>query len=124
VAPVVVDCLVNRLQYAEDTYGLDTIHCFLEDIPVDDDTFDFGFCSHTIEHLYDLQKALKEMRRVTKRMVYFVCPMEKDFCFEENIAHHTHATTPQEWERHIIDSGFDSAVTLSLCTEAHVFARC
>jgi SAM-dependent methyltransferase len=124
VAPTVIDCLSNRLEYAEDTYGLDTIQCLLEDIPVANNHFDWGFCSHTIEHLYDMPKALKEMARVTRNMVYFICPMEHSESFDENEAHHTRITDPYEWRDEIMRNGFTSSVVIGLHGEAHVFARC
>jgi len=40
-----------------------------ENLPFDDDTFDIVFCSNLLHHLENIEKVLKEMRRVSKRYV-------------------------------------------------------
>jgi SAM-dependent methyltransferase len=48
------------------TYPIDTIYIDLVDIPFDENTFDFIYCSHVLEYIKDDRKALQELFRVLK----------------------------------------------------------
>ena len=37
--------------------------------------FDYTFCSHTLEHSYDIIRALKSIEYVTKKALYFIVPV-------------------------------------------------
>lgn len=41
-------------------------HFDIQDIPLDDDTFDAILCSHVLEHVPDDRRAMRELRRVLK----------------------------------------------------------
>lgn len=42
------------------------------------DSVDWGFASHTLEHVEDLAQAVSEIWRVTRRGLYVVVPIEED----------------------------------------------
>ena len=72
------------------------------DLPLDDDSFDFVFASHVIEHIPDPIAALEEWRRVARRYVVLVVP-HRDRTFDRD-----RSLTPlsELIERH--QSGFTS----------------
>ena len=47
---VVCDGLETRLEVARE-HGLKTVHCELEKLDFADDSVNWGFCSHTLEHV-------------------------------------------------------------------------
>jgi SAM-dependent methyltransferase len=53
------------------------------DLPVDDDSFDFVFASHVIEHIPDPIAALEEWRRVARKYVVLVVP-HRDRTFDRD----------------------------------------
>jgi len=53
--------------------GVYVIQSSLENLPFKDKSVTFGFCSHTVEHLEDLERSLDEMSRVCKRG-FLACP--------------------------------------------------
>ncbi len=124
IEPTVIDCDKARLDYAGDTYGLPTTQCLMNDIPLKDNSFDYGFCNHVVEHLYDPTRCMKEMNRVVRHAVYFVMPMETKKEFEDNSAHVIRAESFNEWKRLVESCGFLSSILIPIPGEAHVFARC
>lgn len=97
VKPMVVDCDPEKLEFAERTYGLPTCEAFIENLPLEDKSIDWGFCSHTLEHSRDLPAALREFRRVIKRGCAFIVPLEPKRYFEANHAHNNRFQKPREW---------------------------
>lgn len=49
----------------------------IEHIPVPDKSFDIVTCTHTIEHIMDLRKAVSELKRVAKKQLIIVTPRQK-----------------------------------------------
>jgi ubiquinone/menaquinone biosynthesis C-methylase UbiE len=47
--------------------GKPVFNCGVEDMPFEDKSFDFVYCSHVLEHVNDPIKACKELMRVAKR---------------------------------------------------------
>ena len=48
-------------------YSLDMVkHMDVQNLPFDDETFDLVICNHVLEHVYDEEKALKEIYRVLR----------------------------------------------------------
>ncbi len=48
-----------------------------EDLPFEDELFDFVYCFTVLEHVQNVEKAIKEMIRVTKKkngFIFIVCP--------------------------------------------------
>lgn len=81
-----------------DMRGVRTICCDLRSIPVPDNFYDIGFCSHVLEHFPDgeFEKVWNEIRRVTKGPILVSLPVEDDEKFAADRAHyqqHTH----EEW---------------------------
>ncbi len=72
------------------------IHCsFNIDIfSMEENTYDFCFCSHTIEHLDDPVKFVKQLKRIARKFSFITCPFEE----EKPIAGH-HTVTRGDIER-------------------------
>ena len=50
----------------------------VEDLPFDDESVDFIWCSHLLEHVDDPVKAMGEMRRVSKQGALLIPPVEME----------------------------------------------
>lgn len=53
-------------RYSELDSSLNIVHGMSEQIPFDSNSFDVVYSSHVMEHVYDEQKSLQEMKRVLK----------------------------------------------------------
>lgn len=106
IRPVVVDCEPKRLAFAREIYGLRTVEAFLEDLPLESKSIEWGFCSHTLEHVRDQRAALSELRRVVRFGCGFVFPLEHKHHAEENHAHTFHCTTLRGWKRLLQSCGW------------------
>jgi|TARA_B100000085_G_scaffold284453_1_gene317599 ubiquinone/menaquinone biosynthesis C-methylase UbiE len=60
------------------TLGVECKIGSIEDIPCEDNSFDFVYCRHVLEHLSDYKKAIEEMIRVSKNYVCLVFWMMED----------------------------------------------
>jgi ubiquinone/menaquinone biosynthesis C-methylase UbiE len=86
------------LNYIGDHTGLATTGCDLYDsvatlkkasykkgsiykLPFADKEFDVVTCSHTIEHLRDLQPALEELKRVARKQIIIVTPRQRYYYY-------------------------------------------
>ena len=77
---------------------IDEVYCCdVHELPFKDKEFDYTFSSHTLEHCYNVQRAAKEMMRVTKRVLFLVVPLETPQKAAENKAHFYHTENPIEW---------------------------
>ena len=99
ISPLVIDCEPTRLHHAREEYGLKTLECFVEDIPLPDDSIDWGYTSHTLEHSRDPDKALAEIARVVKRACMFLVPLERPGEAAMNRAHSVACSTVADWKR-------------------------
>jgi SAM-dependent methyltransferase len=54
-----------------------------DDLPFEDNSYDFVISSHVIEHFYDPIKAIKEWARVAKKYIFIICP-HKDRMFDRD----------------------------------------
>lgn len=100
-APMTVcDITENRLAEAR-RHGLTTLKADLHDLPLADQSIDWGFCSHTLEHVDSLSGVLKEIRRVIKRAVMFVIPLEDDNMVRKSPAHLRHNPDPEWWAQRL-----------------------
>ncbi len=52
-----------------------------EDLPFEDDAFDVVTCSHTIEHVLDVRRAVAELKRVARRQLIVVTPRQRYFYY-------------------------------------------
>ncbi len=59
-----------------------------EKLPFADKSFDVVVCTHTLEHVRDIQKTLRELRRVTKSQLIIVVPKERPYFHCPNL--HVH----------------------------------
>jgi ubiquinone/menaquinone biosynthesis C-methylase UbiE len=69
--------LENNLEYEGISFTPGTI----TSIPFPDDHFDIVICTHTIEHIIQLDKAILELIRITRKKLIVVTPCQKYFYF-------------------------------------------
>ena len=93
---ICVDNDTKRLLYAKFVYGLKTKKTDLTKLDMEDNSVDWGFSSHTLEHIQDIHAAVAEIKRVCKKGCYFVVPVESEDDFAGNPAHH-HRFTHKGW---------------------------
>src|SRR6267142_1790199 len=107
IKPLVVDCEPQRLQHAANYYHMETYQTFVEDMhDLKDDSIDWGFCSHTLEHTRDTEKAMREIARVIKRGCYFVLPLENLSHARHNHAHAICFTQMRDWKKMLQRNGW------------------
>lgn len=53
----------------------------IEKIPFSDKHVDTVICSHTLEHVIDIQQAISELRRVCKKRLIIVLPKQREYKF-------------------------------------------
>jgi SAM-dependent methyltransferase len=61
---------------------------FLERLPYPDKSFDTVVCTHTLEHVLNLDVCLRELRRVTKDRLIIVVPREREYKYAFNLHLH------------------------------------
>ena len=124
VKPLVVDCEPNRLAYAESVYKLSTCKTFIEDMPLKDNQIDWGFCSHTLEHMRDLPEALREMSRVIRRGCYFVMPLEDLAHARRNHAHAVSFMKVKDWAKVLASNNWNVIISEKVTKfEGHIYAE-
>ena len=57
-------------------------------LPFADDSFDTVLCTHTLEHLLDLDGALADLRRIARRRLILVVPRERESRYPLNLHLH------------------------------------
>lgn len=70
---------------AREIYGIPSFPADVHHLPFEDDAFDVTLCSETIEHVEDLQKAVDELLRVSRKAVIITVPHEPAGVIEKNI---------------------------------------
>ncbi len=53
----------------------------VEKLPFEDNAFDFVTCSHTLEHVIDFDKAVAELKRITKYKLCVVVPCQRAYYY-------------------------------------------
>ena len=53
----------------------------IEAMPFADKQFDIVTCSHTVEHLIDLEQCIKELKRITKKQLFIVTPKQRYYYY-------------------------------------------
>ncbi|VAW49249.1 Methyltransferase type 11 [hydrothermal vent metagenome] len=48
-------------------------------LPFEDNSFDTVICAHTLEHIKDIKKAIKELQRVCKKKLVIVVPKQRPY---------------------------------------------
>lgn len=61
---------VDRVNYVEGS---------LTKLPFDDNEFDVVVCTHALEHIKDIAKALSELRRVCRKKLIIVVPRQREY---------------------------------------------
>ena len=67
-----------------DTPGVDLVEGPIERLPFADESFDTVVCTHVLEHVLDIRRAIAELRRVCKRRLIVVVPKEREYRFTFN----------------------------------------
>lgn len=70
---------------AKEIFGVEGEVVDIHQLPYDDDEFDIVVCSETLEHVPDIQTAVKELLRVSKNSVIISVPHESKETIEKNI---------------------------------------
>jgi SAM-dependent methyltransferase len=73
-----VDILVNTSTRKENGY-IQFVNANAEHLPFENNSFDTTICTHTLEHVLNFEKAIAELRRVTRKRLIIVVPMQKPF---------------------------------------------
>jgi len=55
------------------------VNGFVENIPLKDKSFDTVICTHTLEHVLCLEKSIQELRRVCKKRLIIVVPLQRHY---------------------------------------------
>jgi ubiquinone/menaquinone biosynthesis C-methylase UbiE len=53
----------------------------IEQMPFADKSFDVVTCSHTVEHLVQLEQCMKELVRIARKQIFIVTPKQKYFYY-------------------------------------------
>lgn len=53
----------------------------IEQLPFEDKSFDVVTCSHVIEHIVDFEKAIAELKRVTRKRLIIVVPCQRYYYY-------------------------------------------
>ena len=125
IKPLVVDCEPKRLEYAASVYKLNTLQSFIEDMhALSDKSIDWGFTSHTMEHMRDPDGALREMSRVIKRGCCFIVPLEDLHHARKNHAHAICFTKMSGWVNMLEANGWKVIIQdRAHKHEAHIVAE-
>ncbi len=67
-----------------DNHGLEFFEGRVEALPFEDRAFDTVACTHVIEHILDYRTAIAELRRITRRRLIIVVPMEREALYAFN----------------------------------------
>lgn len=53
----------------------------IEDIPFESQSFDIVLCSHVLEHVINLNRAIKELKRIAKKFLIIVVPRQRYYYY-------------------------------------------
>ena len=53
----------------------------VEQVPFDDASVDTVICTHVLEHVIDMQRAIREIRRVAKKRIIIVVPSQRSYLY-------------------------------------------
>ncbi|MDD5148500.1 MAG: class I SAM-dependent methyltransferase [Candidatus ainarchaeum sp.] len=67
----------NNLGQVLPPLGFGLVHASAEAIPFREGSFDFVLCSEVLEHVPDWKKALKELKRISRKKIVITIPLEK-----------------------------------------------
>lgn len=64
--------------------GIKFVSSWIEDLPFADKSFDTVVCTHVVEHILDLRRAIAELRRIVRRRLIIVVPREREGIYTFN----------------------------------------
>jgi SAM-dependent methyltransferase len=64
--------------------GIKFVPGWVEDLRFQDKSFDTVVCTHVIEHILDLRRAIAELRRIARRRLIIVVPREREGIYTFN----------------------------------------
>ncbi len=72
-----IDFIINEnLKDSENPYFIEGS---IEKIPYPDDYFDTVICSHTLEHIININESLTELRRVCNKKLIIILPRQREY---------------------------------------------
>ncbi len=87
------------------------------DLPFKDKEFDWIFNSQTIEHCYDVPRAIRESLRVARVGAAFSLPLETIREYEINPSHYAYLHSTFDWLRLLNVKGWEMLYSVLLGTE-------
>jgi len=95
--PICVDISAEHIKVCE-SKGFPAFAGRIENMSfLRDGEVDWGFCSHTLEHVKDYDAAVKELNRVVKRGLFIVIPMEHEDAGDANPSHMRFSTNIHDY---------------------------
>lgn len=91
MADVASEVTASDIVLGEATRRIDGVtfeEASVEALPYDDGSFDVVVCTHTLEHVQDLPRALSELRRVAREHLVVVVPKERPYRYSFNLHLH------------------------------------
>lgn len=79
---------IDILPPEENSNGIKYLKGTIENIPFNDNSFDTVLCTHTLEHIPNIQKAVEEIRRIANKRIILVVPREREYKYTFNL--HVH----------------------------------
>lgn len=70
---------IGVLDHLKKISGLKIVSRAAEDLQFPDQSFNTVICTHVLEHVMDFDKALSELRRVAKRRLIIVVPLQRPY---------------------------------------------
>jgi SAM-dependent methyltransferase len=68
----------------ETSDAVEFVSGWVEDLPFGDDAFDTVVCTHTLEHILNVEQAVSELRRVARQRLIIVVPREREYLYTFN----------------------------------------
>jgi SAM-dependent methyltransferase len=83
-APAKLAAIDFALGADNDWRGIETHRARIERLPFPDRAFDTVMCTHVLEHILDLRAMVAELRRVTRKRLLVVVPLEREYRYTFN----------------------------------------
>lgn len=78
----------------------------MHDLPFEDGEFDWVFNTQTLEHAYDLEKAVDETLRVADFGAFLGLPCESRTSYDKNPSHYSYMRNSFDWIKEIQRPGW------------------
>jgi len=73
----------------------------IENLPFEDNSFDVVCCTHTLEHIINIDKAVRELKRICKKQLIIIVPCQRYFYY--TLDEHLHFFNYSEKLASVID---------------------